>query len=293
MENGGTQQYGKSCFRFVLSRHCAYATLAAYIILQYHLQYSPRCLLPSLGRFVSVTWSYLSAACRIKLESWNLFGLAYINMCSKPPPFRIIPSCKQGGKNKELSLLCCTVNRHNLRVSWVNTRWNAAINTATFNEKIVYPLIHFVGDVKYSYKYVFIMKLFYWAYCELSARWSGNAKITVVGKYFYKLSEVTARKISIFFTDNLQSNNRITLRVCYILVSLSIWNINGRVGGSIAVVYVTLRTGYINVIKICLLPSLSRFIRLALPFPAAFSCRSLFFFCFCFYFRTFLLAVLN
>lgn len=107
----GTQQYGKSCFRFVLSRHCAYATLAAYIILQYHLQYSPRCLLPALGRFVSVTWSYLSAACRIKLESWNLFGLAYINMCSKPAPspYSALPrlllsSCKQGGKNKELSL---------------------------------------------------------------------------------------------------------------------------------------------------------------------------------------------
>lgn len=46
--------------------------------------------------------------------------------------------------------------------------------------------------------------------------------------------------------------------------------------------YVTLRTGYIHVIKICLLPSLSRFVRLTLPFPAAFSCRSYFFFVFIF-----------
>lgn len=40
----------------------------------------------SLVRFVSVTWSYLSAACHIKLKSWNLFGLAYINICSKLAP---------------------------------------------------------------------------------------------------------------------------------------------------------------------------------------------------------------
>lgn len=97
----GTQQYGKSCFRFVLSRHCAYATLAAYIILQYHLQYSPRCLLPALWRFVSVTWSYLSAVCRIKLESWNLFGLAYINMCSKPAPIPHYPASCYPVVNRE------------------------------------------------------------------------------------------------------------------------------------------------------------------------------------------------
>lgn len=53
---------------------------------------------------------------------------------------------------------------------------------------------------------------------------------------------------------------------------------------SIADGYVTLRTGYINVIKICLLPSLSRFIRLTLPFPAAFSCRSFFLFLFSYFF---------